>query len=321
MEYNLVICGGTFDNLHKGHREFLNFSLSKGKKILIGLTSEKFIKKKNEKDKIQPFEERKNALLNFLQKESNRVEIIPIDDMFGPTLSSDLITDAIVVSENLIQKAKLINKKRQEKGLGELKIIISPMVLGMDGKIISSSRIREREIDENGLPLRTLVLPPYLRPKLQKPFGTLLKNKDIDLATIDYEQLITVGDITTKFFNENNLKPKIAIVDFKVQREEKFNSFAELGFVNDSEIIEVKNPTGCLTPEVFKTVDQIFPADKNIIIKIEGEEDLTVLPLVIAAPQKNVIFYGQRNEGLVRVDVLNESKKKAMQILNQFSIG
>ncbi len=323
MKYNLVVCGGTFDNLHKGHKEFLKFVLLNGKKVLVGLTSDNFVKNKNQKEKIQKFEKRKKVLLTFLSKDVSRAEIIAIDDIFGPTLSKELKIDAIVVSQSLIKSAELINKKREEKGLPKIKIIISPMILGMDGNIISSSRIREGKTDREGLPLKTLFLPNDLRPTLQAPFGNLFKNEDIDLTNIDPKLLITVGDVTTRFFNQKGLKPKISVVDFRVQREEKFNTFKDLGFTDNPEVIEIENPTGCLKPAVFKTVSQLFslPVKAGKIIKIIGEEDLVVLPLIISAPIQNVIFYGQREEGLVRVDVSMEAKKRALELLSKFSIG
>ena len=102
MKHNLVVCGGTFDHFHKGHQEFLRYVFSVGKKVIVGVTNDEYIEKskiKNQISKIEPFGKRKKAVLEFLKQEGvlNRVEIVEINDLFGPTLSKDIPIDAIVV--------------------------------------------------------------------------------------------------------------------------------------------------------------------------------------------------------------------------------
>ena len=118
MPNNLIVCGGTFDHFHKGHEAFLNYVFSVGKKYLVGITSDNYVK--NSKFRIQnpefiePFEKRKESVLEFVKKEKalNKVEIIKIEDLFGPTLSKDLVIDAIVVSQDSKDGADIINQKK-----------------------------------------------------------------------------------------------------------------------------------------------------------------------------------------------------------------
>ena len=72
----------------------------------------------------------------------------PIFDKYGPTIDEDF--DAIVVSPETRKTAEEINFKRKKNGKKSLKIIEIPFVLGNDRKIISSTRIFKKEIDENG---------------------------------------------------------------------------------------------------------------------------------------------------------------------------
>ena len=51
-------------------------------------------------------------------------------------------------------------------------------------------------------------------------------------------------------------------------------------------------------------------------IIVKGEEDLLVLPVVLFAPEKSVVIYGQPNEGLVIVKVNEEIRNKAKSIMN-----
>lgn len=58
--------------------------------------------------------------------------------------------EAIVVSTETVQKAFEINKTRSKRKLQPLIIITVPMMRAEDGKLISSTRIREGEIDCSG---------------------------------------------------------------------------------------------------------------------------------------------------------------------------
>ena len=149
-----VCIGGTFNILHEGHKQLISKAIEtagKHGKIFIGITSGGLIKSKIN---IKPFEERKKTLEKFLsqKKIQNTVEIKPIKDIYGPTLDEDF--DAIIVSPETKSNAEEINKKRKQKGKKPLKIIIIPFVLSDDGTPISSSMIKNKEINENEQVLR-----------------------------------------------------------------------------------------------------------------------------------------------------------------------
>ncbi len=57
---------------------------------------------------------------------------------------------AMVVSEEKSFQGEILNKLRAEKNLPSIKIVVVPMVLAEDGKIISTTRIRNSEIDYEG---------------------------------------------------------------------------------------------------------------------------------------------------------------------------
>ncbi|MBI4096725.1 MAG: pantetheine-phosphate adenylyltransferase [Candidatus Levybacteria bacterium] len=334
MTDNLVVCGGTFDHLHKGHETFLRLACSVGKEVIIGLTSDKFVRRWKVEDRslkqFEEFEKRKRAVLEFVKAEGvlDKVEIVEINDLFGPTLDRILKIDTIVVSEDSKKGAEIINQKREELGLSKLDIIIAPQVLSEDGKIISSQRIRAGQISREGKlyvsPLwfgKDLILPENLRKEFQKPFGEIIR--DGKKLSVDRNNLvITVGDVTTGNFNENFIKQNVSVVDFKIAREAKFTSFSELGFSGDEEIITANNPAGHITSDLFSKVINIFKSDfgQRIILKIKGEEDLAVLPLILAAPLAAVIYYGQPNVGLVRIEVSEGIKKIAHGLVDGFEI-
>lgn len=145
-----VCLGGTFSSLHKGHKTLLTKAFqiagSDGS-VLIGVTSAAIAKKKGIH---ASFKTRKQSIERFLSEEHIRtqVEIIPLSDPFGPTLERDF--DAIVVSPETKSTAETINEQRRLFGKKPLRIVVVPLVLAEDNQPIRSSRIRRREIDENG---------------------------------------------------------------------------------------------------------------------------------------------------------------------------
>ncbi len=143
-----IVAGGTFDRLHAGHKFLLLTALEYGEKILIGVTSSKYLKKfkKDEKD-ISSFHIRSKTLKKFLAEFNFSYCLYKIDDFLGPACN---IGQAIIVSENTYKNACKINKVRKKQSLQPLEIIKIKDVLAKDDMAISSSRIRKKEINING---------------------------------------------------------------------------------------------------------------------------------------------------------------------------
>lgn len=333
MKYNIVVCGGTFDHFHKGHREFLRFCLSVGNKLLLGLTTDRSIANKDNNGIIENYRTRKKQVEDFLTKEKaiERVTIEPIDDVYVPKIWEFLPIEAIIVSKNTIGGANKINIKRQEQKKYPLVIEIVPLVKNENNEYISSSKIRNGEIDREGKPYlnpywlkHDLQITKDLRKKLKKPFGELIKSEH-SLKDLEYLYLITVGDITTATFNKLGFKQDISAIDFHVARKKVFSDIRELGFLGKQEIVKVSNPPGHLTSDLFKGLLRLFTPYHNApivqkVLLVKGEEDLCVLPLTLGSPLNCVIFYGQPNEGMVKVEVSEETKRKAYRLVSKFSV-
>lgn len=156
--FKKVAVGGTFDELHKGHRALLNKAFEVGEYIFIGLTSDEFVAKMHKSHKIAPYNERFVDLSCFLNNPEfkNRFEISPLYTSYGLTLSrADL--DALVVSQETVKTSEFINKKRAEAGLHPLSIVKIDLVPAENKKPISTTRIRANEIDKNGYLLKNKV--------------------------------------------------------------------------------------------------------------------------------------------------------------------
>ena len=145
-----VCIGGTFDKLHKGHKTLIKKAfeiVGENGSVFIGITTDDFF---NDKKNVKPLTDRIKNVKKYLSEEGykNKYTIQPISDKFGPTVQSDF--NAIVVSSETIKTAKEINKKREKIGKKPLEIIEIKLVLADDGICISSTRIRNNMIDDNG---------------------------------------------------------------------------------------------------------------------------------------------------------------------------
>jgi cytidyltransferase-like protein len=323
-KFNLVVCGGTFDLFHAGHKSFIKDVLASSEKVLLGITDDGYIQNFKNNLGVEDFQTRKFAVERFLSSigASDRIQIVGINNAYEPYLETSTNYEAIVVTEQTKQAALDINAKRSQNGAPQLEVVVSLMKEASDGGIISSTRIRNGEINRDGrLYLnsqwkgKNLVLPENLRFALQKPWGQIINEIPNDL---DASKVVVVGDATAQKFNTKNIGQFLSIIDFLINREVKFSQLSEMGFA-DQQILQVKNPAGAIAPELFQAIQSAFENKVPAIIKIDGEDDLAVLSVLLIAPLGFSIFYGQPNEGLVNVPVTEENKEKAYQLASKFT--
>ncbi len=141
------ILGGTFDFIHRGHKDLLETAFKVAAEVTIGLTTDEFAMKRRKIAHV--YEERKASLTAFLNSRgfAGRYHLVPISDPVGPALGD---YDVLIVSEETLPGAKLVNEARANAGIKKLILVVVPMALAYDKKPISSTRIREGEIDEEG---------------------------------------------------------------------------------------------------------------------------------------------------------------------------
>ena len=146
-----VAVGGTFDELHRGHRVLLTKAFEAGDQVIIGLCTDDFVKKLVKPHATATYNERLRELKRFLFDlgVSKRAEIIPLSEPYGPS-STDSTIDGLVVSKETETTANKINEQRVKSGLAKLKILTVNMVPSDNCRPISTTRIRRGEMDREG---------------------------------------------------------------------------------------------------------------------------------------------------------------------------
>ncbi|MDH7594227.1 MAG: GTP-dependent dephospho-CoA kinase family protein [Methanomicrobiales archaeon] len=155
-------------------------------------------------------------------------------------------------------------------------------------------------------------LPEHLRRQLKRPFGTLYPSLESVLPLIEDRPVYTVGDVVTHRLLRLGITPAIAIIDGMSMRspcEKRPQAYAPL--------IHTRNPAGTITHELIEAIGRALKETPAIIF-VEGEEDLAVIPLIIAAPDGGVVLYGQPDEGVVMRLIDRRAKQEAESILSQF---
>jgi len=149
--FKAVAVGGTFDELHKGHQALLMKAFEVGERVLIGLSSDEFARELRKPHTVASYTKRLSDLERFMMKRglSDKAEIVILHDSYGVTLSKGCV-EAIVVSRETEPTASEINKRREAKGLPPLSVVVIDMVPAENHAPISTTRIREGEIDREG---------------------------------------------------------------------------------------------------------------------------------------------------------------------------
>ena len=149
-KFSLIAMGGTFDIIHRGHLTLLENAFEISDKVIIGLTSDEFVQKKG-KTPIHKYDERLKNLISiiFHKFPNTNFEISQLNNDFGPAvLEKDV--QALIVSGETSDQGNVLNKLRTERNLPLVEIVVVPMFLAKDGVRISSTRIKNSEIDSDG---------------------------------------------------------------------------------------------------------------------------------------------------------------------------
>jgi hypothetical protein len=275
-----------------------------------------------------------------LTTDSPRVSFHVLEDSHGPAPAHPSAS-AIVCTAETNGECKKINSIRQSNGLDALSIIIAERVLAWDGQPISSSRVRDGQIDRSGNPwipgsIRdgSWQLSPVVEAELKEPFGRLFSGPEDEPSkamievlnetqSLDYPRcLISVGDVTVKTLQDLGNPAHIALVDGFTKRQ-KWDGASEIDHSLYDVIIHCQSPPGTISNSLFKACETAISSWKldgqTHLIIVEGEEDLAPLILHPLAPIGSVVLYGQPGKGVVLRWCDEESKERCRSLLSGFN--
>lgn len=162
----------------------------------------------------------------------------------------------------------------------------------------------------------TLVrLPKEMRGDLKEPLGDVVADV-VEERLREGGRVIAVGDMVTYHLLEAGVTPDVAVVDGKTEREDV-----------DDEVVErwstlpvaarVENEPGTLSHAVVEALRDAMEDGEHSLVEVEGEEDLVALPAVVLASEGDTVLYGQPGEGMVYVEVNDETRNRALSLLRR----
>jgi pantetheine-phosphate adenylyltransferase len=149
LQFRNVAVGGTFDRLHAGHRLLLAATaLVATEGIYVGVTADKLLINKRNKELLEPYDVREAAAVEYMQRINPKVMVAAgalVDPKVPPLAATSADFQAIVVSEETISGAEEINYVRKSLGFDPLVIVVVGLIgraTGAGGKL-SSTDLRD----------------------------------------------------------------------------------------------------------------------------------------------------------------------------------
>ena len=171
-----------------------------------------------------------------------------------------------------------------------------------------------------------LTLPESLRDAFKEPLGPVTTDAEALLAAADETRerrgspdegparLIAVGDVVTYHLREAGRAPDVAFVDGKTEREAVRDEIEAALAATEERRIAVESPAAALSAALLDALVEALAAAEPVTVEVTGEEDLAALPAMLAAPLGSTVVYGQPGEGMVRVAVTPETRRRAREL-------
>lgn len=137
-------------------------------------------------------------------------------------------------------------------------------------------------------------LPEKERDVFKRPLGREITENELKHED---HKIITVGDVVSLVVRRNGIVPILSVYDGMTERRE-MTDFAVLVKKQGWKEEVVVNPAGVITCELDKAVKNALTRGTEII-RVDGEEDLALMPCILYAPDGTDIIYGWPGRGMM----------------------
>lgn len=156
---------------------------------------------------------------------------------------------------------------------------------------------------------KDLVLPESQRGAFKDPIGREMDESELDDNA--QTRYITVGDVVSLTFRRHGVRPLLSVYDGSTERRE-MTDFAKLVEGEMKEV--VSNPAGRITAEMADSIRRGIEGEVDLI-RVEGEEDLALLPCLLYAEEGTVVVYGMPGRCMMAVEIDGAIRKRAAELV------
>ena len=154
-------------------------------------------------------------------------------------------------------------------------------------------------------------VPEEKRHIFKEPIGSELKESE--LTKHHDKKIITVGDVVSLTMRRNGIRPILSVYDGYTERHE-MTDFAALA-EGEGKVIVI-NPAGTITDELDEAVRNALTTGKTDLIRVDGEEDLALMPCILHAPEGAEVVYGWPGKGMMIVSTDDITRKRVEELWN-----
>ncbi|MFP3299566.1 MAG: DUF359 domain-containing protein [Thermoplasmatales archaeon] len=163
---------------------------------------------------------------------------------------------------------------------------------------------------------RDIIVSQKFRNIFSKKPDVIIK-KETQILLLSSKNIITVGDVVTDTALKLGIVPKLAVIDLKTKREIP----KEVQQDKFDKVIRVNNPPGTITKELWESVEDAIKSNGNVLIIVEGEEDLASLPAIYFSPKGSIILYGIPDEGIAVIESGDSVKTEIEKYIKEMGGG
>lgn len=309
FKHKKIGLGGTFDHFHKGHQAFLLSASQWAEHMVIGITTPEMLSSKKFRTQIETYEKRAEQVKKFTKNFLNKVDVIPLTDIYGPTLAGSSV-DSLAATSATKSGLEAINSKRVELGMDELPMYVCELVDDENGNPISSEKIRAGKLSRSGKVYKNIFKSNISLSNNQKKVFSEIQGTVVRRPS-PAELTLVVGDTSLEKFIDNDWKYSLGVLDFLKNRK----TYQPTLDISPLSAITAHNQPGSISHDLVEALVSALKTQQSHVI-VEGEEDLAAVALVLLAPLGTHIYYGQPNVGMVEMIVTEEKKDFCFKTLS-----
>ena len=153
-------------------------------------------------------------------------------------------------------------------------------------------------------------LPEEARDAFKDPIGPVYTDAERLLADAG-SPIVAVGDVVTYHLVAAGHTPTVAVIDGRTERETVTDEVRD-GL--PSADVSVASEPATVSRDLLEALVAAIDGDGETVVEVDGEEDLAVVPAVLAAPAGASVVYGQPGEGMVLATVDADLRERMREL-------